>query len=324
METYVDFIIELIFGFLGANKESLKDVFISNGYAHLWDFFRDYVFSYKVWILGLAPALIIERLIPAVGRKSIIDKNLIFDSAYPIFVTLIALPYTVLVIALVQELYAEYIPIVNLRILDDKPLIIQCVGAFLISDFMLYFSHYLRHKVKWFWYFHAIHHSQEHMNPMTTHRGHFFGGVINVLIRTLPIGIVGGSLPAWGLYMVINNFWGYFIHSNTRTNLGPLKWIIVSPQFHRVHHSVETEHFDRNYGERLILWDWLFGTIVKDFNVYPNTGVKGIERWVIEKNSNPIEICRAWTAQAVYPMVKIYQSIASLRPRPSASCDKST
>jgi len=69
------------------------------------------------------------------------------------------------------------------------------------------------------------------------------------------------------------------------------------------------EHFNMNYGERLIIWDFLFGTMVKDFNCYPPTGVNGIERWVVESDSTMRALIIYWFKQTFYPFYKIGQSI---------------
>ena len=69
------------------------------------------------------------------------------------------------------------------------------------------------------------------------------------------------------------------------------------------------EHFNMNYGERLIIWDFLFGTMVKDFNCYPPTGVNGIERWVVESDSTMRALITYWFKQTFYPFCKIGQSI---------------
>jgi len=174
---------------------------------------------------------------------------------------------------------------------------------------MDYVGHRLRHEVKWLWYFHSIHHSQEHLNPLTVVRLHFGDQIARDLIVTVPIAFVGGSDITWSVFIVVRNFWGYFIHANLKVNLGPLKYILVSPQFHRCHHSVLPEHFKVNYGVRLVIWDFLFGTRVKDFNCYPPTGVKGIERWVVESDSTMRALITYWLKQTFYPFYKIGQSI---------------
>ena len=169
---------------------------------------------------------------------------------------------------------------------------------------MFYVSHRLRHKVKWLWYFHSIHHSQEHLNPMTGDRSHFVDQIVREAIATVPIAFVGGAPTTWSIFIVVRTFWAFFIHANVKTNLGPLKYIFVSPQYHRLHHSIMPEHFDVNYGERLAIWDFLFGTMAKDFNCYPPIGVKGIERWVVESDSTVRALITYWFKQNILSVLQ--------------------
>jgi len=62
-------------------------------------------------------------------------------------------------------------------------------------------------------------------------------------------------------------------HANIRTNLGPLKYILVTPQSHRVHHSLALEHRDTNFGSLFSFWDYLLGTQCQEYDVYPDTGI---------------------------------------------------
>ena len=131
------------------------------------------------------------------------------------------------------------------------------------------------------------------------------------MIRTLPIGVVGGEPSTWIAFFLLNNFWGYFIHANVRSNLGALSRVIVTPQYHRVHHSIETRHFDLNYGERLTLWDWAFGTLYTGYDEYPATGVRGTE-WIVERTFSPVGLVASWSKQMVYPFYKIGESFKTV------------
>src|SRR5262249_47851790 len=228
------------------------------------------------WLLGVAPCVLLERWRPAVRGNQARRASLRLDLLYPVGKFLL-LPVTAAWVGVITTVYHRTFPFLDTGLLDGQPLAVQMIGAFLIGDLAFYVSHRLRHSVQWFWYFHVIHHSQENLNPMTTYRTHFFDGAIETLIRTFPMALVGGRPVAWTLFIALNNSWSYFLHANVRTNLGPLRYILASPQFHRVHHSVEPRHFDRNFGEHIVVWDWLFGTMVKDFACYPPTGVAGIE-----------------------------------------------
>ena len=308
MNDLFDGIVKFITSTTGLNKAGLKDWFYMHHMAQLWDLLRDYLFNPQVMLLYFVPLVILERLIPAEKPKKFVNPHLAFDFFFPIMRLLLTLGLIPVGYALVKTIYMTYVPFLNTGLLDNKPMWIQIIGAFAITDFMFWFSHYLRHKIPWLWYFHTIHHSQKHLNPMSTQREHPFEGYINFVIRTAPIAFVGGSYPAWIWFGIINTAWGFFIHSNLKINLGPLKYIIVSPQFHRVHHSIRPEHWDKNFGERLTLWDFMFGTMVTDMNVYPETGVAHIEH-IEEYSANPFKLCWTWLKQFAYPFVMIFYSV---------------
>ena len=210
----------------------------------------------------------------------------------------------VLVTAIVG-FYQAYLPFLQFDLLSDLPLWSQAVGYFLAVDFVFYVSHHLHHRVTVLWYLHAIHHSQEDLNPLTPYRVHPLEGVTKALIRTAPFMVFGGTATTVFWFTFINSFWGFFIHANIRTNLGFLKYVLVTPQYHRVHHSIEERHFDRNFGERLTLWDWLFGTMWLGFDDYPATGVKGFP---IPKESDmtPWGLLRSWWRLTLYPFRRMW------------------
>jgi sterol desaturase/sphingolipid hydroxylase (fatty acid hydroxylase superfamily) len=66
-------------------------------------------------------------------------------------------------------------------------------------------------------------------------------------------------------------------HANIRSNFGPLKHVLVTPQSHRIHHSIEPRHQDRNFSVILTVWDRLFGTLYPSYDEYPQTGVADVE-----------------------------------------------
>jgi len=77
-------------------------------------------------------------------------------------------------------------------------------------------------------------------------------------------------IVAWSLLL---SWHARFYHSNIRTNLGPLRYVLVTPQSHRIHHSVDPGHRNRNYGAMLSVWDHLFRTQHDDCDTYPPTGL---------------------------------------------------
>ena len=96
------------------------------------------------------------------------------------------------------------------------------------------------------------------------------------MVRFLPFAALDlrVAVPAFMGWTVFTKTYEVFTHSNIRTNLGFLKYVLVTPQSHRVHHSSRPEHQDKNFGTMFSIWDFIFGTQCLDFDVYPETGVR--------------------------------------------------
>ena len=89
-------------------------------------------------------------------------------------------------------------------------------------------------------------------------------------------------------------------HSNLRTNYGWLRYVLVTPQSHRIHHSTLPEHHNMNYGVNLSIWDHLFGTQYRNYDDYPVTGL-GDELFPHETSMHPLALAESFTAQLLYP-----------------------
>ena len=102
-----------------------------------------------------------------------------------------------------------------------------------------------------------------------------------------------------------------FYHANVRLNLGPLRYILVTPQSHRVHHSREPEHRDKNFGFIFCIWDRIFGTQVTDAEVYPETGIEDVN-FPHETKGGVCSIPTVMAAQLIYPFTAIYRMSLNL------------
>ena len=183
---------------------------------------------------------------------------------------------------------------------DAWPLIVTIVVSFLLSDFLSWFHHWVRHKVTAFWHFHVIHHSQREMNLFTDLRVHSVEYLIAQTIMFIPLFMFPLDYPAIMGYGAVMIWYTRLIHANVRTNFGPLGYIFVSPQYHRIHHSIEPRHRDRNFGVITTIWDRLFGTIYPARDEYPQTGVDGID-FVPPGKLSPIAWVGSLVQQFVYP-----------------------
>jgi len=147
----------------------------------------------------------------------------------------------------------------------------------LILDFAEYWRHRFQHRLDWWWQLHALHHAQRDMTFWTDDRNHIVDEFIAALwmaVIALAIGVPPAQFP---LLLFLTKFVESLSHANLRWNLGPLRYLIVSPQFHRVHHGIGVGHEGSQQGVNFSLvfafWDKLFGTA--DFrDAYPATGVR--------------------------------------------------
>lgn len=153
-----------------------------------------------------------------------------------------------------------------------------------VYDLWLAFSHRLEHHVPFLWDVHRIHHSDRWMNPLTVFRDHFLQGPWRGFFSMLTIGLFvdlnfkeGGQAALYSQMFLFA--WAALCHSNIRVELPWLEGILVTPQYHRIHHSVQPEHSDKNFADIFPIFDRLFGSSVRPKpGEFPETGLHSGER----------------------------------------------
>jgi sterol desaturase/sphingolipid hydroxylase (fatty acid hydroxylase superfamily) len=133
----------------------------------------------------------------------------------------------------------------------------------LAVDFATYLSHVLLHKVPWLWHLHRLHHSATEFNIITGNRLSFAERFFNDFLIMLFLALVLG-LPSPQLIfsvMFVYNVIDLLQHSDLPWDYGILDFLIASPRYHRIHHSMHSEDANANYGNIFSLWDYLFGTV---------------------------------------------------------------
>ncbi len=144
------------------------------------------------------------------------------------------------------------------------------------SDFANYWMHRLFHSWSWLWPLHAVHHSAEVLTPLTTYRQHPLGTVIAIAVQSAVIGAIqgvlvgnlspsttGATLAGTNAFFVIANAaFSALHHSHVWLTYGPiLERVVISPAQHQIHHSTNIAHHDKNFGNTLAIWDWMFATL---------------------------------------------------------------
>jgi sterol desaturase/sphingolipid hydroxylase (fatty acid hydroxylase superfamily) len=148
------------------------------------------------------------------------------------------------------------------------PFVLELLLLVLVADLVQYWIHRAYHET-FLWRLHAVHHSIKTMDWMAGSRLH----ILEVLImRTFILGtifVLGFSKEVIDAYIVIVGFQAVFNHCNVNVRLGPLRYIIVTPNFHHWHHSQDKEALDTNYASHFAFLDYLFGTAAKSDNIWP-------------------------------------------------------
>ena len=146
----------------------------------------------------------------------------------------------------------------------------------LVADLVQYWTHRAYHEVPLLWRLHAVHHSVKSMDWLAGSRQHILELIITRTLVLAPIFVLGFSKEVIDTYIVIVGFQAVFNHANVSVRLGPLRYIIVTPNFHHWHHSQDDEAIDKNYAAHFAFLDHLFGTAVQSDRKWPDRyGVLG-------------------------------------------------
>lgn len=146
----------------------------------------------------------------------------------------------------------------------------------LVADLVQYWTHRAYHEVPLLWRIHAVHHSVKSMDWLAGSRQHILELLITRTLVLAPIYVLGFSKEVIDAYIIIVGFQAVFNHANVSVRLGPLRYVIVTPNFHHWHHSQDAEALDKNYAAHFAFLDYLFGTAVKSDKLWPtNYGVLG-------------------------------------------------
>jgi sterol desaturase/sphingolipid hydroxylase (fatty acid hydroxylase superfamily) len=258
--------------------------------------------------------LLLEYLFPCNPSQPLIGKGFLQDAVW--FAA--AAPTAILILGAASKFllgfYDHHLAFLTIRSAVAWPTYLQVIAALTVVEFLWWMSHFVRHKIPTLWVFHAVHHSQKELNVFTEDRVHVVDGLAASVFMFLPFYIFQVpnlyAVAVIGLYRSIHS---RFLHANVKINLGWLGWLVASPQFHRVHHSADPAHADKNFGVVFSIFDYLFGTAHPSRDIYPETGIDDT-RFPTEHNTRISHLPGNWLMQNVFPFVQFFKQIA---PGPS-------
>ena len=162
------------------------------------------------------------------------------------------------------------------------PMLPEVIVAIVILDLVVYGQHIMFHKMPVLWQLHKVHHSDTEFDVTTGVRFHPVEIVISMLIKIGTITLIGASPGAVLIFEVLLNATALFNHSNVCIPVQMdrmLRWMVVTPDMHRVHHSVISQETNRNFGFNLPWWDRAFGTYVSQPYLGHESMTLGLERF---------------------------------------------
>jgi alkylglycerol monooxygenase len=140
-----------------------------------------------------------------------------------------------------------------------------------VDDFAYYWFHRASHEIRLFWNFHVVHHSSNEYNLSVAVRQSWFSGSLHWIFY-IPVALLGFPLWAFIAMHGINLVYQFWIHTKLIGSLGLIEKVFNTPSHHRVHHGVNDEYLDKNYGGIFIFWDRLFGTFAEEIE-QPRYGI---------------------------------------------------
>jgi sterol desaturase/sphingolipid hydroxylase (fatty acid hydroxylase superfamily) len=266
--------------------------------------FLNYIFNKRTWL----------------SKSAKIDYSMLFFNSF-VKVLLIG-PYLTFGLYLAfytDDFLARTFGYERFALGTTQTLILYTLTLTLLGDFTTYVIHYLMHRFEFLWEFHKIHHAATTLNPVTQYRIHPVELILVNIKETLVFGLVMGLFDYLSAHQVetitylginIFSFLFMFFGANLRHSSVKLKYfnfleyVFMSPYQHQIHHSNRPEHFDRNMGSKLSIWDWMFGTLLRSKQVDKIT-------FGISKEEDLQKKYESFSNNLFLPFVSIYKTITN-------------
>lgn len=205
----------------------------------------------------VALAVLAERLWPAEHGPALARGHL-HDAAYFVVSSILVVPLVTLLSVGSASLLVAKAPWLEVNWLASWPRWIVVVVTLIAMDGCNWLSHVAEHRWEFLWRVHAVHHSQEELSVLTTFRTHPLVHTVSFFAATIPVVILTGSRPLAPVLITAYLCLGALPHANVAWSFGPLGKVVVSPAYHRLHHSADGP-YDVNFGIVLPWWDMLAG-----------------------------------------------------------------
>jgi len=147
--------------------------------------------------------------------------------------------------------------------ITELPAWIELLLAFILLDFAIYLQHIATHKIPILWRLHKVHHTDRDLDASSALRFHPIEIMLSMIYKCALVFLIGPAVVAVLVFEICLNASAIFNHANLALPLWldkPLRLFIVTPDMHRIHHSVHPDETDRNFGFNFSIWDKVFRT----------------------------------------------------------------
>lgn len=257
------------------------DIFL-NSFGNYWRYLQHAILhpswdNYFYWLIGISLLVwLLEIAFPWRKNQPLIREDFWLDAFYMFFnFFLFSLVGFFAVSNVVVEAFNDLLGLIGLKNgiaieVNALPFWLKITFAFLLKDFIQWNVHRLLHASPRLWQYHKVHHSVKQMGFAAHLRFHWMENVIYRSIQYIPLAMLGFGINDYILANLIALVIGHFNHANIDLPLGPLKYVLNSPQMHIWHHAKYIpEQYPNgiNFGISLSIWDYLFKT-----NYIPHSG----------------------------------------------------
>ncbi len=240
--------------------------------------------------LGFLVAVFIplEKLFPARQHQKIFRPAFWLDICFLLGQYIIWNSLVLWILNFANPFLDSILPLNITTVIKTQPWFLQAIEVILLSDFLIYWGHRFQHNNNFLWRFHKVHHTAKHLDWLAAHREHPLDTIYTVGIINLPALILGFPLETIAGFVAFRGIWAIYIHSNTKINIGFLKYIFGTPEMHHWHHDVERDR--GNYSNLSPIMDLIFRTHYNPKHQPEKLGLK-------------VETSKNYIGQLVIPML---------------------
>lgn len=220
--------------------------------------------------------ILLEKLIPIHRGQPVFREGWLTDFVHFAFNHFLVGLALFIVNFLIHRFFGALIYAPLQQAVQSLPYLLELLLCVLIADLVQYATHRAYHEVPFLWRFHAVHHSTRVLDWLAGSRQHFFETIVTRVSILGALFVLGFSKGVMDAYIIIVGVQAVLNHSNVKLPWGPLKYVLVTPEFHHWHHSSDRAALDRNYAAHFSFIDYLLGTAVKSDRALPERyGVLG-------------------------------------------------